>query len=188
MPTSQPHIVLFISDDHTARDCGPYGAADIRTPHLDQLAREGLTCDAAFCASPTCTPSRSAMYTGLFPFRNGAHANHSLIKDGIRTLPHYMHALGYRVIIAGKTHIGPRESFPFEYHANTNVMPPGKHHILWTDLDTVAIDQIIGTHDPKQPLCLLVCAHSPHVYWEPGDYDPAKIQIPPDLLDTPETR
>lgn len=183
-----PHIVLFISDDHSARDFGPYGATGVHTPNLDRLASEGLTCDAAFCASPTCAPSRSAMYTGLFPFRNGAHANHTLIRDGIRTLPHYMHSLGYRVIIAGKTHIGPRENFPFEYHPKTNLMPPGKHHILWTDLNLAAIDHILATHDASQPLCLLVCAHSPHVYWEPCDYDPAKISIPPFLLDTPETR
>jgi arylsulfatase A-like enzyme len=188
MTDRPPHIVLFISDDHSARDCGPYGASDVRTPNLDRLASEGLTCDAAFTSSPTCAPARSAMYTGLFPFRNGAHANHTLIKDNIRTLPHYMHALGYRVIIAGKTHIGPRENFPFEYHPKTNFMPPGKHHILWTDLDTSAIDHIIASHDAKQPLCLLVCAHSPHVYWEDGDYDPAKVQLPPNFVDTPETR
>jgi arylsulfatase A-like enzyme len=67
-------------------------------------------------------------------------------------------------------------------------MPPGKHHILWTDIDAAAIDHIIATHDPNQPLCLLVCAHSPHVYWEDGEYDPAKVQLPPNFVDTPETR
>jgi len=188
VPNDRPHIVLFISDDHTWHDSGPYGATDVRTPNLDRVAREGLTCDAAFCASPTCAPSRSAMYTGLFPFRNGAHTNHSLIKDGIHTLPQYLHELGYRVVIAGKTHIGPRAAFPFEYRSETNIMPPGKNHLLWTDLDLAAIDRIIAEHDHAQPLCLLVCAHSPHVYWEKGEYDPAKVNLPPYLLDTPQTR
>ena len=185
----RPHIVLFMSDDHSWHDCGPYGARDVRTPNLNRLAREGMRFHAAFAASPTCTPSRSAIYTGLFPFRNGAHANHSLVRDRLQTLPHRMKALGYRVVLAGKTHIGPRSSFPFEYLADSNVMPPGKNHVLWTDLNTAAVDRLLAEHDRTQPLCLLVCSHSPHVYWPENDgYDPAKLKLPPDLLDTPETR
>jgi N-sulfoglucosamine sulfohydrolase len=184
-----PHIVLFIADDHTWQDCGPYGARDVRTPQLDRLAAESLQFDLAFAASPTCTPSRSAIYTGLYPFRNGAHANHSLVKDGLRTLPHYLKELGYRVVLAGKSHIGPRPVFPFEYLENANIMPPGKHHVLWTDLNTAAIEKLFAEHNPNQPLCLLVCSHSPHVFWMDNDgYDPLKVQLPPYLLDTPETR
>ena len=185
----RPHIILFIADDYTARDCGPYGASDVRTPNLDELAKQGLRFDSAFAASPTCTPSRCAIYTGLYPFRNGAHANHSLINDGIRTLPHYFKELGYRVVLAGKTHIGPRESFPFEYLPKSNLMPPGKKHVLWTDLNTAAVDDLLATHDHQRPLLLIVASHSPHVYWPDNNgYDPKKVQLTPDLLDTPETR
>src|SRR6266508_3022601 len=98
---ARPNIVLFISDDHGVRDCEPYGARDVRTPNLSRLAAEGMTFEAGFCASPTCTPSRSSIYTGLYPFRNGAHANHSWINEGVLTLPHYMKRLGYRVLLAG---------------------------------------------------------------------------------------
>jgi N-sulfoglucosamine sulfohydrolase len=187
--SSKPNIVLFIGDDLTWRDIGPYGGVDVRTPNLDRLATESLKFDRAFAASPTCTPSRSAMYTGLYPMRNGAHANHSLIKDEITTLPVYMSKLGYRVVLAGKSHIGPREEFPFEYLADGNVMPPGKKGLLWTDLNTARIDRLLKEHDRKQPLCLIVAAHSPHVFWLPNEgYDPAKIKLPPYLLDTPATR
>lgn len=186
---ARPHLVLFMSDDHTWRDCGPYGARDVRTPHLDRLARDGMRFDAAFAASPTCTPSRSALYTGMFPFRNGAHANHSLVREELRTLPHRLSELGYRVVLAGKTHVGPRSAFPFEYLAGSNVMPPGQNHVLWTDLNTAAVDRLLAEHDRRQPLCLIVCSHSPHVYWPENEgYDPAKIDLPPTLLDTPETR
>lgn len=185
----RPHVVLFLADDHTWHDCGPYGARDVRTPHLDQLAREGMRFDAAFAASPTCTPSRSALYTGMYPFRNGAHANHSLVRDELRTLPHRMQERGYRVVLAGKTHIGPRALFPFEYLPDSNVLPPGKKHVLWTDLNTGAVERLLAAHDRQQPLCLVVCSHSPHVYWPPSEgYDPAAIRLPPYLLDTPETR
>lgn len=185
----RPHIVLFIADDYTWHDAGPYGARDVRTPNLDRLAREGLRFDRAFAASPTCTPSRSAIYTGLFPFRSGAHANHSLVRDDLRTLPHRMKDLGYRVVLAGKTHIGPRANFPFEYLEGSNVMPPGRNHILWTDLNTAAVDGLLAKHDREQPLCLIVCSHSPHVYWPENEgYDPAGVRLPPYLLDTRETR
>jgi N-sulfoglucosamine sulfohydrolase len=185
----RPHIVLFIADDFTWTDCGAYGATDVRTPHLAALAAESIRFDNAFVASPTCAPSRSVTFTGLYPFRNGAHANHSLIRDGVRTLPQYMKALGYRVVLAGKTHIGPRESFPFEYLAGSNAMPPGKNHVLFTDLNTQAVDALLASHDRNVPLFLVVCSHSPHVYWpENHRYDPSQIRLPPYLLDTPETR
>lgn len=185
----QPNIVLFIADDFSWHDSGPYGSTETRTPNLDRLAAEGLTVRRAFAASPTCSPSRSAIYTGLMPMRNGAHSNHTLIRQGVHTLPEYLHALGYRVVIAGKTHIGPRDQFPFEYLPNSNVLPPGKHELLWTDLNTAAVDKLLATHDHNQPLCLVVCAHSTHVYWmDNNGYDPASVTLPPILLDTPETR
>ena len=188
-PGRRPHVVLFIADDYSWHDSGPYGNRTVRTPNLDRLAREGLRFDAAFAASPTCTPSRSAIFTGLYPFRNGAHTNNSVINDGLRTLPHRMKDRGFRVVLAGKTHIGPREAFPFEYLKDSNVMPPGRNHVLWTDLNTGAVEALLAGHDRDKPLCLVVCSHSPHVYWPPNDgYDAAKVAPPPYLLDTPETR
>jgi len=188
-PASPPHIVLFIADDLGCEDCSCYGNTDVHTPNLDRLATQSLRFENAFAPSPTCTPSRSAIYTGLYPFRNGAHANHSLINEGLRTLPMFLKDLGYRVVLAGKSHIGPRESFPFEYLENSNIMPPGKHELLWTDLNTAAIEKLLAEHDPRKPLCLIVASHSPHVYWLPNDgYNPAEIKLPPYLLDTPQTR
>ncbi|HMJ88791.1 MAG TPA: sulfatase [Candidatus Acidoferrum sp.] len=188
-PAASPHIVLFVADDFSWHDCGAYGSTVVHTPNIDRLAREGLTVRRAFAASPTCTPSRAAIFTGLMPMRNGAHSNHSLVREGVRTLPAFMKDLGYRVVIAGKTHIGPRDQFPFEYLTNSNVMPPGKRGVLWTDLNTTAVDQLLAKHDARRPLCLVVCSHSPHVYWKENEgYDPTKITLPPFLLDTPETR
>lgn len=100
-----------------------------------------------------------------------------------------MRELGYRVVIAGKTHFGPRPAFPFEILPESNAMPPGKNHVLWTDLNTAAVERLLAGHDRARPLCLVVCSHSPHVYWPENDgYDPAKIPLPPYLLDTLETR
>ena len=113
--TDKPNIVLFIADDLSIADMGCYGNAAVRTPNVDRLAREGLRFTHAFAGSPTCTPSRSVMYTGLFPLRNGAHPNHSAIHPGTKTLGHHLQARGYRVVLAGKKHIKPLDAFGFEY-------------------------------------------------------------------------
>ena len=117
-----PHLVLFLADDHGAPDAGCYGNTVVRTPHLDRLAEEGLRFDRAYCASPSCTPSRSALFTGLMPARNGAHPNHSSVRKGIRSLPHYLAPLGYRTVLFGKNHVSPQSAFPFEYVAGR--IPP----------------------------------------------------------------
>ena len=71
---TRPNIVLFIADDLGVGDIQPYGNAVVRTPNLQSLAQESLQFTRAFAASPTCSPSRSSLYTGLYPFRSGAFA------------------------------------------------------------------------------------------------------------------
>ena len=66
-PAPRPDIVVFLSDDHAQLDSAPYGATDVRTPHMQQLAGDGLVFTHAFIASPACAPSRAAMLTGLMP-------------------------------------------------------------------------------------------------------------------------
>lgn len=194
-PTPKPNIVLFLADDHTATDCGPYGSREVRTPNLDRLAHEGLLFRNAFAGSPTCMPSRAVLFTGLMPLRNGAHANNlagqSQCREDVRSLPHYLKELGYRVAQAGKTHFGPKQVFPFERVANSEVPEPGfeKNPGLRMDLNVAAVEQWLGSVTNGQPFCLVVCDHSPHVIWpEKAEYDPASITIPPNHIDTPETR
>jgi N-sulfoglucosamine sulfohydrolase len=184
----RPHIILFVSDDHGWADSGAYGNKVVRTPHLDALARQGMHFTHAFAASPTCSPSRSALLTGLMPFRNGAHANHSDVRPDVRSWPHYFKALGYRVVLAGKADVRPRKAFPFEY-PRSQKREPGKPRGLYMNLDTDAVARILAEHDRSTPLCLVVCSHSPHVYWPKNKgYDPAKVDLPPYLVDTPVTR
>ena len=60
-----PNIVVFIADDLNQQDVGCYGNADVRTPNIDLLAQEGMRFTKAYAASSMCTPSRSAIFTGL---------------------------------------------------------------------------------------------------------------------------
>jgi hypothetical protein len=82
---ARPNIVLFVADDLGVTDIGPYGAKRVRTPNLDRLAAQSMRFDRAYAGSPTCVPSRATLYTGLMPFRNGAHPNHSQSREDTGT-------------------------------------------------------------------------------------------------------
>lgn len=167
----KPNIVLFIADDQGIDEVGCYGNDVIRTDNIDRLAAEGLRFKLAFTPTAMCSPSRSALYTGLYPHRNGCHPNHSSIKPGVKTLPHYLKGLGYRVGLAGKTHIKPREQFPFEYMGSRPAQ----------------IEKFM-TSDLGQPFCLVVASNEPHTPHNHGAYRPDEVLVPPHKVDTPQTR
>ncbi len=70
-----PNILLIVSDDQGYRDLGCAGSPDIRTPHLDRLASQGVRLTSFYVACPVCTPSRGALLTGRYPQRNGTYEN-----------------------------------------------------------------------------------------------------------------
>lgn len=182
----RPNIVLFLSDDHGWFDSSVYGSRVVRTPAMQRLANEGMTFTNVFSGSPTCVPSRSIISTGLMPARNGAERNHSGVGPGIRTLPTYLKEAGYRVAHFGKSHFQPKESFPdWEW-----VPSETKGGRLNNDLDTAALGTWLEARkDTDTPVFLMVCSHSPHVYWRGNQgYNPAEVELPPTFVDTPETR
>ena len=187
-----PNIVLFIADDLAARDIGPYGNMIVRTPNLDRLSRNAMQFSEAFASSPTCSPSRASIFTGMGPFRNGAHANHMGVDAGVRTLPDYMQSMGYSAALAGKYHIGPEEAYPFELIDNSNVPEPGHEGegVLWTDLNMEPVDSWLRQASAeKKPFMLVVADHSPHVIWpEEPQYDFSEVDIPSRHIDTEATR
>ncbi len=192
-PRKRPNIVLYISDDHGIDFVGCYGNADVRTPNIDTLAREGTLFTRMFAASPTCAPSRSALYTGLYPAHNGCMGNHTTCRSDITALPTYLRRLGYRVVLAHKAHTIPKEVFNFEYlQAGLPKNPTLKRVYRMEGLDTKALDAFLAEHaktKPDTPLCLIVADSSPHVVWERNrDFDPAKLKLPSFFIDTDLTR
>lgn len=188
---SLPNIVLFMADDLGVSDIGPYGNRTVKTPNLDRLAKESMLFKRAFAASPTCGPSRSSLFTAMYPMRHGAHGNHSGVKAGILSIVQRLSALGYRVAIAGKLHVGPRDVFPFEYIEGTNIPEPGfeKNPGLRYDLLVDPVDDWLAKQDPDKPFVLIVADHSPHVIWPDHPiYDPKKVDIPPIHIDTEDAR
>ena len=175
----KPNLLFIIADDCTFRDIGCYGG-QAKTPNIDSLASEGLKFERCFQAAPMCSPTRHNLYTGLYPVKSGAYPNHTFAKEGTKSVVHYLKPLGYRVALSGKTHIKPREVFPFEYSSKGN------------NPDFEAIDRMLGEcSSKKQPFCLFACSNEPHSPWNKGDvsqYDAAKVKLPPYFVDTPEMR
>jgi len=178
----RPNLVVFIADDLGQRDVEPYGAKHVRTPNMQRLAKAGLTFTHAFVASPACAPSRAALLTGLMPARNGAEANHSKPRAEITKLPAYLQELGYEVVAFGKVaHYGHGKDYGFDHVS---------HEGFQNYASIAAAAEFLKTRKSDKPLCLLVGTHWPHVPWPQGEsgYNPAKVDLPPTHVDTPETR
>ncbi len=104
--TTPPNI-LYIHSHDTGRYIQPYGYG-IFTPNLQRLAEQGVLFRQAFCAAPTCSPSRAALLTGMAPHSNGmlglAHFGFSL-NDYNQHILHTLRKAGYYSALAGMQHI-----------------------------------------------------------------------------------
>ena len=71
----RPDVMILLTDQQRADAFGAAGAADLLTPVMDRLARQGVLFTRAFAATPQCSPSRAALLTGLYPHRTGVMGN-----------------------------------------------------------------------------------------------------------------
>jgi len=109
---TQPNIILILADDMGYGDCGVYNPeSKIKTPHIDQLASEGLRFTDAHSASGTCTPSRYGLLTGINPVRTGVlntllSRGEPIIAEDEKTIADMLRDQGYITRMIGKWHLG----------------------------------------------------------------------------------
>ncbi|MFC2115867.1 arylsulfatase [Bacteroidota bacterium] len=106
-----PNIVVIYTDDLGYGDVGAYDAGVLKTPNIDNLANGGLRFTNAYASSATCSPSRYALLTGAYPWRNKRARILSgtaplLIDTAQATIPKMLRERGYHTGIVGKWHLG----------------------------------------------------------------------------------
>lgn len=181
----RPNIVFIMGDDLTMKDIQPYGSTQVHTPNIARLAKEGMCLDNMYNMVPVCSPTRQSLLTGLGPVRNGAWPNHTMIYDGIKTLPVYMKELGYNAALIGKRHYAPETAYPFDFLGGRE-QDNGKGQ----DVDLSKAEDYIKKAKDK-PFFLAFTSNQPHEPWNRGDqnaYDPEKIKLRPNMIDTKLTR
>lgn len=112
-----PNIIFIMADDLGYGDLSCYGSSDIRTPHIDGLAKDGIRFTDFYATSPICTPARASLLTGCYPRRIGMHEAETghwvLIPRNTRglnptetTMAELLRDKGYATACIGKWHLG----------------------------------------------------------------------------------
>lgn len=161
------NVLLIISDDG-GFEMGTYNNSICKTPNLDQLAARGVTFKQAFTSVSSCSPSRSAILTGLPQHQNGMYGLHHTVHhfnsfDQVQSLPLILHNTGdYYTGIIGKKHVGPDDVYPFDFsytEENYPINQVGRNITLIKELVNKFLD---GARNGKQPFFLYVAFHDPH--------------------------
>ena len=115
-PAQKPNVIIIFVDDQGYQDLGVYGSPNIKTPHLDKMAKEGMRFTNFYTASPVCTPSRAALLTGCYPQRVGDL--NVLFPDDSQglssketTIAEMLRSNGYATACIGKWHLGHHQKF-----------------------------------------------------------------------------
>ena len=110
---SKPNVIVIMADDLGLGDVGCYGAKpkNLKTPHIDQLAKEGLRFTSGYCSASTCTPTRYSFLTGNYAFRRAGTGiappnGPSIIQPGEKTIGDLLKRAGYKTAVIGKWHLG----------------------------------------------------------------------------------
>ena len=121
-------IVLIMTDTQRTDMLGCYGNRDMKTPHLDALASQGIRFDRAYTCQPVCGPARAAMFTGTWPHSNGSWANCLPLGDTVRTIGQRLRDHGLHAAYIGKWHLDGGDYF------GTGRCPEGWDAAYWYDM------------------------------------------------------
>ena len=206
-PPVRPNILWLVADDMNWDSPGCFGGvAEGVTPHLDQLAEEGMQFWQAYVNISICTPSRSVMLTGLYPQNNGAEG-FQRIRPGTPTLPALLNEAGFLCGTIGKP-LNQQELF--RWSMTYTWQGKGDENLWGRDPEVYrrfARDFFATAKSAHQPFFLMASAHDPHdPFAVPGakgrhpdnrhyeraessrTYAPSEVRLSAGLPDIPEIR
>ena len=113
----RPNIIVIFADDQGYQDLGCFGAPRIKTPNIDELAKQGMRFTDFHSAATVCTPSRAGLLTGRYPVRSGMakgvlfpYSKTGMSPDEI-TIAEVLKGVGYSTAAIGKWHLGHQDQF-----------------------------------------------------------------------------
>ena len=198
---AKPNILFVLTEDQ-----GPQlsylGTPGLSTPNMDRVVRAGTYFDRAYVAYPVCSPSKAAIYTGTYPHTNGMLSNtqnffvpadqltpaqksngiyeRCSIKPGLATMTEILKDAGYYSALSGKLHVSPNEKFPYDEWFKEN------------NKERTA-EFLANAKKAGKPFFFFSNIQSPHRPFPNSDevaidVDPAKVELPAYLPDTPVAR
>jgi len=207
----RPNVLFILPDEWRAQALGCMGNPDVRTPHLDKVAREGVLFRHTLANTPVCCPARANIQTGMYTSRNGMVANDLRLRESLGGMGSAFSRAGYRTAYVGKWHLdggprlpgfippGPRRHgyqqwaahecnhnyFYNWYFRDVNVPIVTRKYMpeVWTDLAVEFLYQA----QTGQPFFLMVAPGAPHdPYVVPekylNRYDPEALKMRPNWV------
>lgn len=197
---NRPNIVFFLTDDHRFDALGFMNHPFLKTPHLDQLRKEGVHCENAFVTTSLCSPSRASILTGQYAHSHRVVDNYHEVDPGLVFFPQYLQNAGYETAFIGKWHMGdendPQRGFDHwaafrgqgtyypDGHGTSRVVPqnnyegyningqqvPQKGYIT-DELTDMSIDWLNSRKAKTKPFFLYVSHKGVHSDFVPRDED-----------------
>lgn len=214
--TKSRNVLLFVGDD-AGFETQVYGNDVCKTPGLNALARRGIVFQNAFTSVSSCSPSRSAILSGLPMHQNGMYGLHNTVHnfnsfDGLKTLPLILQKSEIRTGIIGKKHVGPESVYPFDYavtEEQVSINQAGRNITFMKE----KVNEFFQ-NTTNQPFFLYIAFHDPHRCgstnpeygpfcekfgngqpgmgnipdWKPNHYNPGEVIVPYFIPDTPAAR
>ena len=184
----KPNLLFILTDQHRRDGVGVYGEAEVMTPNIDRIAKEGIRFNQAYTAQPVCAPNRGAMMSGLYPHNHGVIENTWDLDTDVRILPDLYRENGYRTGYFGKWHLGDpaRDAwdempiYPRDGRGNGHYYEIDGELVYQTEVITPAVVDFM-TKDPDQPFVAFASYYPPHPpYSAPKVYEEMYSDIYPD--------
>ncbi len=207
----RPNVLFILPDEWRAQALGCMGNSDVHTPHIDQVASEGVLFRHTLANTPVCCPARANIQTGMYTSRNGMVANDLRLRESLVGMGTLFSRAGYRTAYIGKWHLdggprlpgfvppGPRRhgyrdwaanecnhNYFYNWYfrdANSPIVTTKYLPDVWTDLAIEFLSKAKG----EQPFFLMVglaAPHDPYVVPEQymNMYNPEDLKMRPNWV------